>query len=53
MNNKSIALNVLYATNEEKISLFYQSRFDKTREKQVILLMITNGLNNTIWLLKN
>ena len=39
MNNKSIALNILQV-NEHKISHFYKSDSNKTREKQVILLMI-------------
>ena len=40
MNNKSIALNVL---QEVKKSQYYKSKFNKTSEKQVILLMITDG----------
>ena len=39
MNNKSIALNILQANNEQKISHFYNSEFNKTRENKVILLM--------------
>ena len=42
MNNKSIALNILQA-NEQKINHFYKSDFNKTREKQVILLMINDS----------
>ena len=38
MNNKSIALNVLQV-NEQKISHYYKSEFNKTREKQSILLI--------------
>ena len=41
MNNKSIALNIL-KVNEQKISHFYKSEFNKTREKQVILLMTSD-----------
>ena len=41
MNNKSIALNILQI-NEQKISHFYKSEFNKTREKQVILLVIND-----------
>ena len=41
MNNKSIALNVLQV-NEQKISHYYKSEFNKTREKQVILLILTD-----------
>ena len=40
MNNKSIALNVLQ-DNEQKISHYYKSEFNKTREKQI------NTINNT------
>ena len=43
MNNKSIALNVLHADNEEKITQYYKSEFNKTREKQVILLVISDN----------
>ena len=43
-NNKSIALNILYVPhNTEKICLAYKSKHNLTREKQVILLMITGG----------
>ena len=45
INNKSIALNVLEFTaeNKEKISHLYKSEFNKTREKQVILLIISDN----------
>ena len=43
-NNESIALNILYIPhNTEAIKLFYKSRFNLTREHQLILLMITDG----------
>ena len=42
MNNKSIALNILQV-NEQKISRFYKSDFNKAREKQVLLLMINDN----------
>ena len=43
-NNKSIALNILYVHyNTEKIKHAYKSKYDLTRENQVILLMITDG----------
>ena len=43
-NNKSIALNVLYAPyTTEKIRHAYKSKYNKERENQVILLMITDG----------
>ena len=44
LNNESIALNILYVPHKTtKISLAYKSKHNLTREKQVILLMITNG----------
>ena len=43
LNNKSIALNVLYITyNTEKIRHAYKSKYNKECENQVILLMITD-----------
>ena len=43
-NNKSIALNILYVPhNTEKICHTYKSKYNSTRENQVILLMITDG----------
>ena len=43
-NNKSIALNILYVPhNTEKIRHAYKSKYNLTRESQVILLMITDG----------
>ena len=43
-NNKSIALNILYVPhNTEKIRHAYKSKYNLTRENQVILLMITDG----------
>ena len=43
-NNKSIALNILYVTYiTEKIRHAYKSKYNLTRENQVILLMITDG----------
>ena len=47
MNNKSIALNVLHTHSDGKISYLYKSEFNKTREKNVILLMITDGECNS------
>ena len=44
LNNKSIALNILYVPhNTEKLSRAYKSKYNLTRENQVILLMITDG----------
>ena len=44
LNNKSIALNVLYVPEGEKtIRHAYKSKHNLTRENQVILLMISEG----------
>ena len=44
--NNEIALNILYVPhNTKKIQVAYKSRHNLTREKQVILLMISNGEN--------
>ena len=43
-DNKSIALNILFVPhNNEKIRHAYKSKYNLTRENQVILLMITDG----------
>ena len=46
MNNKSIALNVLVKIKRKKISHFYKSEFNKAREKQSILLILTDDKCN-------
>ena len=44
LNNKSIALNILYVPhNTEKIRHAYKSKYNLTRENQVIRLMITDS----------
>ena len=44
LNNKSIALNVLYVSEDEKTIIHaYKSKYNLKRENQVILLMTTNG----------
>ena len=44
--NNEIALNILYVPhNTKKIHIAYKSKDNLTREKQVILLMISNGEN--------
>ena len=44
LNNESIALNILYLPHKtRKICLAYKSKYNLTRENQVILLMITDG----------
>ena len=46
-NNKSIALNILYVPHNTKdIRHAYKSKFNLTREHQVILLMITDEGEN-------
>ena len=52
MNNKSIALNVLQEV-KEKMSHYYKSKFNKTREKQAILLIITDGQKQHYVTVKN
>ena len=45
-NNKSIAISILYVPhNTEKIRHAHKSKYNLTRESQVILLMITDGEN--------
>ena len=44
--NNEIALNILYIPhNTKKIEIANKSKHNLTREKQVILLMISNGEN--------
>ena len=44
--SNEIALNILYVShNTKKIEIAYKSKHNLTREKQVILLMISNGEN--------
>ena len=43
-SNNEIALNILHVPhNTKKINIAYKSKYNLTREKQVILLMISNG----------
>ena len=45
-NNKEIALNILFVPhNKKEIEPAYTSKYNYTRKKQVILLMITNNDN--------
>ena len=42
--NNEVALNILYVPhNTKKIEIAYESKHNLTREKQIILLMISNG----------
>ena len=44
--NNEVALNILYVPhNTKKIEIAYKSKHNLTREKRVILLMISNGEN--------
>ena len=52
MNNKSISLNILQV-NEHKISHLYKFEFNKTRERQVILLMISDNEKQHYLAVKN
>ena len=40
INNDLIALNILQINNKQKISHYYKSQYNKTRENKIILLMI-------------
>ena len=52
-SNNEIALNILYVPhNTKKINIAYKSKHYLTREKQVILLMISNGEKNLSGLLR-
>ena len=45
-NNKTIALNILFVPcNTKQIRLAYKSKYNRKRDNQVILLMITNDKN--------
>ena len=53
-SNNEIALNILYVPdNTRKIHIAYNLRHNLTREKQVILLMISNGQNWHYLVVKN
>ena len=44
LNNESIALNILYVPYKtKKICLAYKSKYNLTREKQIVALMITDS----------
>ena len=43
INNKSIALNILKAEEQGKISHYYKSQYNKIRENKVILLILTDN----------
>ena len=43
IKNKSIALNILKIQEQEKVSQYYKSKYNKIRENRIILLMITDN----------
>ena len=48
-HNKTIAFNILFVPHNAKtIRVAYRSEYNQKREKQVILLMITDGKNSII-----
>ena len=48
-NNNTVALNILFVPHNEKtINLAYKSKYNRKRENQVVLLMITNGKNDIV-----
>ena len=50
-NNKTIARNILFVPhNTETIRIAYKSKYNRKRENQVVLLMITEGKNSIILL---
>ena len=52
--NNEITLNILYVPhNTKKVHIAYKSRYNLTREKQVILLMVSNGENWHSLVVKN
>ena len=52
--NNEVALNILYVPHgTKKIEIAYKSKHNLTREKQVILLMISNGENRHYLIVKN
>ena len=54
MNNKSIAINILYVPSDTgKISYLYKCEFNKTREKQSILLILTDDQKQDYVAVKN
>ena len=53
-SNNEVALNILYVPHgTKKIEIAYKSKHNLTREKQAILLMISNGENRHYLTVKN
>ena len=54
LNNKNVALNILYVPfNTKKVEIAYKSKYNLIRDKQIILLMISNGENWHYLVVKN
>ena len=54
VNNKNVALNILYVPyNTKKVEIAYKSKYNLIRDKQIILLMISNGENWHYLVVKN
>ena len=54
LNNKNVALNILYVPfNTKKVKIAYKSKYNLIRDKQIILLMISNGENWHYLVVKN
>ena len=54
LNNKNVALNILYVPfNTKKFEIAYNSKYNLIRDKQIILLMISNGENWHYLVVKN
>ena len=52
--NNEVALNILYVPHgTKKIEIAYKSKHNLTREKQVVLLMISNDENWHYLIVKN
>ena len=54
LNNKNVALHILYVPfNTKKVEIAYKSKYNLIRDKQIILLMISNGENWHYLVVKN
>ena len=54
LNNKNVALNILYVPfNTKKVEIAYKSKYNLIRDKQIILLMTSNGENWHYLVVKN
>ena len=54
LDNKNVALNILYVPfNTKKVEIAYKSKYNIIRDKQIILLMRSNGENWHYLVVKN